>query len=240
MEKIYKWVDEKYKIVFAILLILGILLRTIFLDSVPQGINVDEAGMAYDAYCLANYGVDRQLNHNPVYLNNFGTGQSALYAYITSIFIKIFGVNIITIRLASVILGIMITIFAYLIGAKLKNRKTGLLFMALVVIFPWHIMSSRWGLDCNLMAGMIFISIYMLICSDKWIKYLITGILFGLTLYTYAMAHMAVVVLIIRIMALFIKNKENYNKKYNYNGYTSIYFRNATFIIPFIKYGNHS
>ncbi len=196
------------KLIFFIILVISIILRIIFLDRVPEGINVDEAGMAYDAYCYANYGVDRYLYHNPIYLINFGAGQSVLYMYLASIFIKILGFNIISIRLPAVILGIIAIIFAYLLGKKAKGERFGLLLMALVAICPWHIMQSRWGLDCNLMSATVFVGIYMLIISKKWWQHILTGIIFGISLYSYALSHIVVPVLLIIITIYNIYTKK--------------------------------
>ena len=74
---------HRTKILFVILTI-AILVRVLFITKAPGGIHEDEAGMAYDAYSIAEYGVDRYLNHFPVYFINFGGGQSALYAYIVA------------------------------------------------------------------------------------------------------------------------------------------------------------
>lgn len=51
------------------------------LADVPLGLHIDEAGMAYDAYCLANYSVDRYLNHMPVYLINYGGAERIICLY---------------------------------------------------------------------------------------------------------------------------------------------------------------
>ena len=64
-------VNNKIKILFTIILLIAIFIRIYRVQEIPHGLNVDEAGMAYDAYCLANYGTDRYLNHLPVYLINF-------------------------------------------------------------------------------------------------------------------------------------------------------------------------
>ena len=58
---------------------------------IPFGLNVDEAGAAYDALNIARYGVDRWLNSYPVYFTNYGDGQNALYIYMTAILIKFSG-----------------------------------------------------------------------------------------------------------------------------------------------------
>lgn len=185
MEKIEK---HHKKILFFILLI-AILIRTLLVCTSPSGLHEDEAGMAYDAWCISQYGVDRYLNHNPVYLINFGGGQSALYAYLAAFFIKIFGFNLFIIRLPSILLSIITIILSYLIVKKLKGTKEALLFAFLITICPWHIMQSRWGLDCNLLCSFIEIDLFLLLsCKKNW-HYIFTGISIGLTLYTYALSY---------------------------------------------------
>ena len=104
---------KKHTAITIALILAAIVTHLFKLAALPAGLNVDEAGMAYDAYCLANYKTDRYLNHLPVYLINFGGGQSALYAYITSILIKIMGFSIFTIRLPAIVLGIFAIIASY-------------------------------------------------------------------------------------------------------------------------------
>ena len=82
---------DKYTIILILIMLIGIITRIIGLGKIPIGINVDEAGTMYDAYTIANYGTDRFGNTYPVYMINYGGGQSALYTYLASIFIKLFG-----------------------------------------------------------------------------------------------------------------------------------------------------
>ncbi len=72
--------NRRLGIALAAIGIVFVLTRLFLLTSVPRGLHVDEAGMAYDAFCLANYGTDRYMTWHPVYLTNYGSGQSALYA----------------------------------------------------------------------------------------------------------------------------------------------------------------
>ena len=73
------------------------------LVDVPYGLNVDEAGAAYDALCIARFGVDRYLNSWPVYFVNFGDGQNALYIYMLALSFKIFGLSKWAIRIPMVL-----------------------------------------------------------------------------------------------------------------------------------------
>ena len=142
MNKVKKFIiNNKAKLIFCIILAIAIFTRLYKIDTIPHGINVDEAGMAYDAYCLANYGTDRYLNHNPVYLINFGGGQSAMYAYIASAFIKIFGFSIITIRFPAFFLGIIAIVLSYFMVKDKLGEKFALGFMLLITICPRHKMS---------------------------------------------------------------------------------------------------
>ena len=119
MKKLEQLIEEKYKIIMIIILIVGIFTRFIAIDKVPIGIQVDEAGMAYDAYCIANYGTDRFDNPYPIYMINYGGGQSSLYTYLAAILIKIFGFSLFIIRMPAFIFSIIYIIIAYLI--KIKN-----------------------------------------------------------------------------------------------------------------------
>lgn len=78
MEKIKEIMKDKYNIAFAVILLIAILSRILFLEQFPDGIEQDEAGLMYDAYCMAEYGTDRYLNENPVYLINFWGGGSGI------------------------------------------------------------------------------------------------------------------------------------------------------------------
>jgi len=175
---------------------------------IPIGMNVDEAGTAYDAFCIANYGVDRFLYNNPVYTINYGGGQSVLYTYLAAALIKILGFSLETIRLPSLILSLISIVVLYLIIKEFENKKLAIIATFLIVIVPWHFMQSRWGLDCNLMSAMILLSTYTLLKSKNKIGYILSGLLFGITLYTYALSYVIVPILLICLIIyfLYIKN----------------------------------
>ena len=189
MKKIKELLKDKYNIAFLVILFIAILSRTIFLEQFPNGIHEDEAGMMYDAYCMAEYGTDRYLNENPIYLINFGGGQSVLYAAIASLLIKIFGLSVFVIRLPAVIFSIITIILAYLLAKKFLGKKFALVLSFLITICPWHIMQSRWGLDCNLLPSFIMISVYSILTAKKNWHYIIAGLFWGLSLYTYALSY---------------------------------------------------
>src|SRR5574344_1611628 len=171
LKKISNLVENHSKITFSIILAVAIFLNIYKLDIVPNGVNVDEAGMAYDGYCIANYGTDRNMYKFPVYFVNFGEGQNALYIYLAAILIKFFGITT---------LSILEVIVAYFLVKDYKGKKMGLLFMLLVTISPWHIMKSRWSLESYLLSPMLLFSVFTLLRATKNKKiymYIISGLL---------------------------------------------------------------
>lgn len=202
------FINKNYKWILTILILVMAITRLYKFGQIPENIGLDEAGAAYDAYCLANYGVDRYLNTWPLYLINFGGGQSALYAYSTIPFIKLFGTNIVSYRLPELIFFIMGIIVSYVLVDKFKDKKTALLYAFLIIICPWHIEASRWGLDCNLLAPMLMLDILLLLTANKNWHYAIAGILIGITLYTYALSWMIIPIFLIfyLVYSLYMRN----------------------------------
>ena len=206
-KKLDNFINTEYKKILLVFVLLIAISRIYKFGEIPQYIGVDEAGAAYDAYCLANYGVDRYLNKYPVYLINFGGGQSALYAYVTIIFIKLIGTNIIAYRLPELLFYIAGIIVSYILANKLKDKKTALLLAFLIIICPWNIEASREGLDCNLLSPMFMIDLLLLVTAKKNYQYILAGISIGITLYTYCLSYMLIpaFLLVYIIYMLYIK-----------------------------------
>ena len=202
---------DKYTIILIIIMLIGIATRIIGLGKIPIGINVDEAGTMYDAYTIANYGTDRFGNANPVYMINYGGGQSALYTYLAALLIKIFGFSLTVIRLPALIFSILYMVFGFLLTKDLKNKKLAILVEFLIVICPWHFMQSRWALDCNLLSSMLLMSIYMLTRAVKLKskkRYFLAGIFFGITLYTYALSYIIIPILLLILLVYMLYAKK--------------------------------
>lgn len=180
---------ENHKIAILILFMVIFFVSVIFRFGVfPETVFVDEAGTIFDANSIAKFGVDRYLIKCPVYLINFGGGQSALLCYLMVVFIKIFGSNIISYRLPMLLAYLIGVIASYRLFVKTKDKKTALLFTFLAITLPWNITTARRALDCNLYAGMFMLDLFLLNLAKKNYQYIIAGISVGLTLYTYSIS----------------------------------------------------
>jgi len=181
---------KKWQVAVGILLVIltiGVS-RCMAFGSLPHWIGVDEAGIAYDAYSLALQGTDRYLHPFPVYMVNFGGGQSALYTYLAALCIKLFGFSITAVRLPALLFYIASIGLMYYMVAKWKNKKLAILTAFLILICPWHIVQSRYALDCNLLAPMVLGIMIGILQSKKWWHYALTGVLIGVALYTYSLS----------------------------------------------------
>ena len=202
------------KIIIAVLTVLFLFTRLYRLGTVPAGINVDEAGMMYDAFCLGRYGVDRYLDSYPVYLSNFGGGQSVAYAYAVMAVTKILGRSIagtLVARLPQVAGSLVLIVSSYLIFRERFSRRNAWIGVFLIIIGPYFIMASRWGLDCSLMLPMLTLGIFLLylaVSRKSKLFFLLTGLVFGISLYTYALSYIIIPLFILMSLVYLLVNRK--------------------------------
>ncbi len=196
--------SRRFEIIFiAVVLIISAALRLIALSDLPAGMNQDEASIGYDSWAIANYGVDRNGYHNPVYPVAWGAGHGPFYMYAASLFIKILGNSLFAYRLPQALLGVLSVLVLYLLLKKTTNRFTAYTGALLLAVAPWHIISSRWGLDANPAPFLILFALYFFVkgCQDKktW-SYLLSAALFSLSLYTYASTYIVVPIMLVILL----------------------------------------
>lgn len=191
-EKYYSWL-------IVALVAYALFLRIFRLGDVPRGLHVDEVGMAYDAWSISQFGVDRYLNSYPVYLTNFGGGQSVLYCYLLAAVIKLCRViNPVLIRLPGVIMSMLTCVFGFLLIKRVRGKDAGIIYLLLCVCVPYFTQAGRVALDCNLMLGMSVLILYLL---EKCLhhkgkmmlrNFVLLGITTGVTFYTYALSYLII------------------------------------------------
>lgn len=188
LSKIDEFCEKHYKKIWILLLIIFLVTVVYKFGELPTYLSVDEAAGIYDAINIANYGVGRYLDSYPIYIPNFGGGQSALWCYLAVICVKLFGSNIMACRLPFLLMYAVAIIASYLLVSKSKNKKTALLFTFLIMTCPWNIVNARQALDCNLYAGMLMLDLFLMNRAKKNYQYIIAGISVGITLYTYCLS----------------------------------------------------
>jgi len=196
-------------LVFILILIVGIVVRTHRFGVIPDGVNIDEAAMGYDAYSLLTYGIDMNGYKNPVVLIGFGSGHQSLYAYLSMPFIAIMGLNQTSIKMTNLVFGILSLVIFYLLVRRTDDKKMAMFALFLLAINPWHVMISRWGLDCNLFPAIFLIATYLFtFYEEKPMLYVLSMAIYGLAFYAYETSYFLVPVFMVLLTIYLLIQKK--------------------------------
>lgn len=202
--------DKLYYILLAVIVVIGVSIRIWQFGSVPGGFNQDGAMAAVDGKALADYGTDRFGTWLPAHLYAWGYGQmSSLLSYLIAIFVKFFGLNPITARLPQLIASVAGGAFFYLFIRDIFGKGAGLIAAAFVAINPWHLVQSRWALDCNLLPHFFMGGLYFLnLGLTKRRRYTyISMIFFALCMYCYGITIYTIPVFLVAVCIFYLIRK---------------------------------
>jgi hypothetical protein len=200
--------DLIHWIVFIAIIGLGIFARTWEFNSLPPGLNSDEASNGVDALSIDRFGIDRNGVSYPIKFVSWGGGQDALYGYILVPFVALLGLTPAVVRLPMLVSGILSLPLLYYVARKTNGKAFALLSMFLLAISPWHILLSRWGLEANLFP-FVFLAGYECLLNYKqsngWI--ISACALFGLCLYAYGTAYAMVPIFMVSTIIVLAQEK---------------------------------
>ena len=199
----------KNNFILILVCITAVVMHFIYLDKAPSGWNVDEAGSALDAWYIAHFGTDRYGFSYPILFYNYGGGgQSALFTYLVSAFIKIFGFSLYTVRSVSAIMS-LIPLFGGIVWLKIigADKKYINIYALIYTVAPYFFMVGRFGLDCNLMLStstVFLICLTLAIKYDKNLIYVFSGIAGGIVLYTYSLSYIVMIFFMLLFLVLLL------------------------------------
>lgn len=126
----------------------------------------------------------------PILQHGYSTGFSqSVFFYLSALLVKIFGVNEMSFRLISVIIGTLTILAGYLIGKKIFSKKVGLISSLLISLLNVEIIWSRQARPYQMIQLLYLIGCYVLIKISKrdtfdfknFILFIIIGVLTTLT-----------------------------------------------------------
>jgi len=168
----------------------------------------DEAALGYNAYSLLHNGRDEYGQFFPLIFKSFGDYKPGLYIYLTLPFVAVLGLNELSVRLPSIILGTLIPLLAYLFLKKHSSSKIlPLLFAAIIAFNPYNIHYSRGAWETNVLTFELLLAAKMFF--DK--KYFWSAFIFGLSLFTYQSGKLTSLLLIL-ILCLTIFSRNIFSK----------------------------
>ncbi|MDQ5930315.1 MAG: hypothetical protein QG594_2103, partial [Bacteroidota bacterium] len=121
-------------------------IRLYKLNEIPSGVYLDEASLGYNAYSILQTGKDEFGKTLPIFFRAFSTFQDSLNGYLSIIPVYLFGLNIFSTRLVSVISGLIVVTVTFLLFyfSDWKNKHNMALIASFTVAFsPWAIYQSR-------------------------------------------------------------------------------------------------
>src|SRR4030042_2816979 len=200
--------------------LLASVLRFYQLGQNPPSLDWDEASLGYNAYSLLKTGKDEYGNTWPISIRSFNDYKPPLYTYISIPFIAIFGLTEFSVRLPSVISGVIAVAVLYFITKELfsnhlnsspyfkKMNSIPIISALLLCISPWHIQFSRVAFEANLALTCFMVAVLYLIKALKrpnnmW--FTISSIFFVLTMYTYHSTRLIVPVFLCAVLMMYMK-----------------------------------
>lgn len=210
------------------IVILASILRIYKLGEVPPSPDWDEAALGYNAYSIMQTGKDEYGKFMPVVLRSFDDYKPALYTYFVIPFIGLFNLNIISVRLPSVIFGILTVFASYFlvkeifevdklsqVSKRINADYIALLTSFLLAISPWHIQFSRIAFESNVgLAFNVFAALFFL-KGLKNPKLLIFSVIFGIaSVYVYQSEKVFTPLLFLSLILIFWKKLFNIPKKH--------------------------
>jgi hypothetical protein len=191
-------------ITVAILTVIAGVLRFIALGSVPNIISGDEGQIGTLAVQFLNGDAKNMMG--TVY------GHSNLYLLIMAGFMKLFGVNTTTLRLASALGGVLSVPVLYLFARRLFNPRVALVAASLVTVSHFHLHFSRiivaTSIQDALFATLTFYFFITGLEKRSVARFVLSGLIIGFELYIYMGARLVILLIPIYVIALLITNRK--------------------------------
>lgn len=188
-----RWLEAA---VFVFIFAVAIFLRTYRFNTIPPGIYVDETNGGLDAlYILEGRDV------SPFGTGWYGTPNAFIY-FMAGIF-KLFGANWMSLKIISLIPAILTVPAVYLLGRLMFGPLAGLSAMLLMAVSRWHLSMSRWGWNETAPPLFQVLAMFFLIRGlrdRRALDYALSGLLTGMSIYTYLSARLAAATLLLYII----------------------------------------
>jgi len=171
-----------------ILLAFAFLIRVISISDYPPSLNWDEVSHGYNAYSLLKTGTDEWGEPYPQIFRAYGDYKLPVYIYLTIPSVAIFGLTPLAVRLPSILAGVIVVLFTYLLTQKLFDRKDISFFAAFIsAIAPWSFFLSRVALEANVALALTLAGVYYFFddIKHKNGNLIRSAVLLSLSVWTY-------------------------------------------------------
>lgn len=143
----------------------------------------DEAALGYNAYSIIKTGRDEYGSFLPLIFKSFGDYKPGLYVYLAAPFVALFGLNELSVRLPSLLIGSLTPILLFFLVRQLYPQKKSLAYIcALVLAFnPYNIHFSKGSWETNVLTAETLLAVLLFFKR----RYFFSALIFAASLYTY-------------------------------------------------------
>lgn len=195
------------------IVILASYLRFYQLGSNPPSLTWDEVAWGYNAYALGIDGKDEFGKFLPLtYLESFGDFKPPLYAYLTILPVKVFGLTEFAVRFASAFFGVLTVLVTFFLTKRIFYKSPHATHIALAAEFvmsisPWHINLSRAAFEANVTTFFLASGVFMFLGGVQGKKWYLVGsaVAFALSFYTFNTARIVAPLLVLALAVGFFK-----------------------------------
>lgn len=199
-----------YHIFLSIIMVYILATRLLFLDQLPAGLNQDEAAIGYDAWALAQYGIDRNGYPFPILPMSWGSGAGGFIIYVTSAFFHFLPMTVYTLRLSNALIQLLALFAFFHFLKKFFDKEIALIGLTYFAINPWHFMLSRWNLDANQVFVLMLIGVLLSSIGFKKNQHryhYLAMVSFAMAMYSYGSGVIVVPILLLLVYGVaLIKN----------------------------------
>ena len=181
------------------LLLLAILIIFGQFNQIPANIDRDE---------VAFIRLSKSLTDKPYVMHSpLETGHSTLYFYILAGSFRLFGDNLLALRLPAAIFGVINGLLIYLIFSYLFKKDLGFILVLVFITLRWQFNFARFSYEATFLLFLELISLYCLVITIKTrtkLSALLTGVFAGFAFHSYTPGR---IFFIIPLIVLFLDKK---------------------------------
>lgn len=231
---------NKHNIYLGIIIILSLFLRLYQFPNNPTGFFCDEASIGYNAYSIWTKGQDEFSYSYPFLFKSFGDFKNPVFIYSMTPFIGLFGLSEFTVRMVSVIYGILAIIAIFLLSQAIFNSQIGLFSSLFLAVSPWHVHMSRIGFELISSVFFTTIGFYFLYKSINSFKnYSIALFLLTISFFSYTTTKLYLLPLFLTFIIVNFKHTKKWFKEKNFWIINTIFIVSSIYLIfPYLKDGS--
>ncbi len=204
-----------------LILVLAVFLRLYKLDVVPPALNWDEIDAGYNAYTIANWGRDEWGDSFPLVFTSFKDDKHPVHIYLTTPFIKVFGLSDFITRFPSALMGTVSILIIYFLSLYLfRNQLTATLSALFLAVSPYHLQFSRGLWESNFALSFFLLGLMLFYRALKYNGKLLSlsYLSFGISLFSYHSSKIVVIPIVVLLTVLYFKEL----KRRSFNFYSAI------------------